>query len=126
VIDLTLIDRDRFDVKERGLRYLINPLKSTHTWEEDELHLRSLVVDWTGVVDKDGHLRSEAMSQTVARRRAIWASPASWISMEDLGDYLSRKPLNDAEKKAWNKGRKYRGFRVVPITIVFPRPVGAS
>jgi hypothetical protein len=78
-----------------------------------------------GVVDKDGHLRSEAMSQTVARRRALWAAPASWISMEDLGDYLSCRPLNEAEKKAWNKGRKYRGFRVVPITVVFPRPAGS-
>lgn len=53
-VDLSLIDREQFSVQERGGRYLITPSKSKHAWTEDELHLRSLLVDLEGRVLSSG------------------------------------------------------------------------
>lgn len=47
-IDLDSIDRTQFDVKERDGRFLINPRKDKHKWEDHELWLRSLVCDAQG------------------------------------------------------------------------------
>lgn len=49
-IDLAAIDRDQFVVKERDGRFLVNPAKSKHVWNDSELHLRSLLTDSDGRV----------------------------------------------------------------------------
>lgn len=44
IIDLSSIDREQFDVRDRDGLTLITPKKSKHVWQNHELHLRSLLV----------------------------------------------------------------------------------
>jgi hypothetical protein len=49
-VDLTAIDRTQFKVTEQDGELLIVPIKEKYRWRDDELHLRSLVVDRGGHV----------------------------------------------------------------------------
>jgi hypothetical protein len=49
-VDLTSIDRTQFKVTEQDGELLIVPIKEKYRWRDDELHLRSLVVDRGGRV----------------------------------------------------------------------------
>jgi hypothetical protein len=117
-IDLTKIDRDRFDVKERGLRYLINPLKSTHTWEEDELHLRSLVVDWTGVVLSAGFPKfvnyGENAAHDAAFRTALARGEVEFAEKLD-GSLLIMDRRGDAVVEARTRGQTDLGDFLPPV-----------
>jgi hypothetical protein len=53
-VDLASIDRARFKVVEEGGETLVIPLKDNYRWEDDELHLRSLVLDARGHVVSAG------------------------------------------------------------------------
>lgn len=53
-LDVASIDRSRFKVVEEGGETLIIPLKGNDRWDDDELHLRSLVVDRDGYVVSAG------------------------------------------------------------------------
>jgi hypothetical protein len=54
IIDISSINTDDFDIKERDDRLLIVPKKSKHVWRENELHLRSLLLDRDGNVLSSG------------------------------------------------------------------------
>jgi hypothetical protein len=54
VIDTHGINREVFNVSERGDFLLITPKKNKHVWEESELHLRSLLVRRNGEVVSSG------------------------------------------------------------------------
>ncbi len=53
-VDVASIDRARFKVVEEGGEILVIPLKDNYRWEDDELHLRSLVLDARGYVVSAG------------------------------------------------------------------------
>ncbi len=53
-VDVASIDRARFKVVEEGGEILVIPLKDNYRWEDDELHLRSLVLDARGFVVSAG------------------------------------------------------------------------
>lgn len=51
-IDISALDRDQFKVVEEADETLVIPRKDKFAWRDDELHLRSLVLD------REGHVRS--------------------------------------------------------------------
>ncbi len=53
-VDLGTVDRTRFKVVEEGGETLVIPLKDNYRWSDDELHLRSLVLDARGHVVSAG------------------------------------------------------------------------
>lgn len=54
-IDYKAIDTEQFSVREQGGRILIAPRKDKHIWLEEELHLRSLLLDTEGNVLSAGY-----------------------------------------------------------------------
>jgi hypothetical protein len=51
-VDVAAVDRTQFKVVEEGGELLVIPLKDKFRWRDDEVHLRSLVLD------RDGHVLS--------------------------------------------------------------------
>src|SRR5688572_24677969 len=75
-LDVGSIDRTQFKVVEEEGETLIIPLKDKYRWRDDELHLRSLVLDATGTVISAGFPKFFNFGEQPERDRELAAAMA--------------------------------------------------
>lgn len=121
VIDLASIDREQFNVSERGDFFLITPAKSKHVWEEGELHLRSLLVRRNGEVVSSGFPKfrnyGEDRDDDVEFRAALARGEA--IHREKLDGSLIIASIIDGEPHLRTRGNHCLGeFEEPVLTLI--------
>lgn len=73
-VDITSLNREDFQVKEKNGEYLIVPTHTKHRWDEGELHLRSLVVNENGQVLSRGFNKFRNFGESEDdTREFLWA-----------------------------------------------------
>jgi hypothetical protein len=70
-VDIAAIDRDCFKVVDEDGEVLVIPLKSKFRWRDDELHLRSLVLDRDGRVLSAGFPKFFNLGENPSHDRAL-------------------------------------------------------
>ncbi|MCE9580524.1 MAG: hypothetical protein K8W52_45815 [Deltaproteobacteria bacterium] len=75
-VDASTLDRDQFKVVEEADECLVIPRKDKFAWRDDELHLRSLVLDRDGYVRSAGFPKFFNLGERPALDRALAAAMA--------------------------------------------------
>ena len=78
-VDVAAIDRTQFKIVEEEGETLVIPLKDKFRWCEDELHLRSLVLDATGEVISTGFPKFFNYGEDPERDRDLAAAIAHGV-----------------------------------------------
>jgi hypothetical protein len=129
-VDVSSVDRTQFKVTEEDGEILILPFKTKYRWRDDELHLRSLVLD------RDGNVRSAGFPKffNLGERPALDAGFAAAMArgQVELPEKLDGS-LIVADRIAGSARLRTRGSRVLGgfaaeiealIAAEYPRLIG--
>jgi hypothetical protein len=122
-IDLASVDTETFNVSPRGENgefVLITPKKSKHVWQEDELHLRSLLCRPDGTIVSAGWPKfgnyGENPQHDAEFRTAVWRNAVSFSEKLDGSLVILSAPNGVAHFRT--RGNDELGFFQEPIMML--------